>query len=114
MMYILIYARSKGLNVITVAMMCHQAVQLGGWNWHQLLSIPVDRGSNIFVYQMTKLAIQKLSRFPNRIEFIQTIHMISNDKIVQTPAEFDNVMDNIFKVVCGINVHKEKYDSCNI
>ena len=32
--------------------------------------------------------------------------MVTNDKIVQTPAEFDNVIDNIFKVVCGMNVHK--------
>ena len=30
MMYIIIHALSKGLTVITVAMMCHQAIQLGG------------------------------------------------------------------------------------
>ena len=34
--------------------------------------------------------------------------MISNDKICQTPAEFDNEIDNIFKVICGMNVHKGK------
>ena len=34
--------------------------------------------------------------------------MISNDKIGQAPAKFDNVIDNIFKVVGGMNVHKEK------
>ena len=49
-MYILIYACSKGLNVITVAMMCHLAKQLGGCHWQKLLCIPVDRGSNISVY----------------------------------------------------------------
>ena len=32
MMYIVIYARSKGLTVIIVAMMCHQEIQLGGWH----------------------------------------------------------------------------------
>ena len=32
--------------------------------------------------------------------------MIANDKIGQTPAKFDNVIDNIFEVVCGINFHK--------
>ena len=37
--------------------------------------------------------------------------MISNEKICQTPAKFDNVIDNIFKVVCGTNVHKEKKSS---
>ena len=32
--------------------------------------------------------------------------MIANDKIGQTLAKFDNMIDNIFKVFCGINVHK--------
>ena len=35
--------------------------------------------------------------------------MIANDEISQTPSEFDNVIDNIFKVVCGINFKKETY-----
>ena len=57
---------------------------------------------------MIELAIQKLERFKDRIEFIRSIHMIANDKIGQTPAKFDNVIDNIFKVVCGMNFHKGK------
>ena len=32
MMYIVIYARSKGLTVITVSIMCHRVIQLGGWH----------------------------------------------------------------------------------
>ena len=32
--------------------------------------------------------------------------MIANDKICQTLSEFDNYNDNIFKVVCCINVNK--------
>ena len=32
--------------------------------------------------------------------------MIANDEIGQSPAKFDNMIDNIFKVFCGINVHK--------
>ena len=51
-MYIVIYAHSKGLTVITVDMMCHQAIQLGGWYWRKLLCTPVDRGNNIYVCQM--------------------------------------------------------------
>ena len=46
------------------------------------------------IYRMTELTIQKLEHFPNRIEFIRSIYMIVNDKIGQTPAEFDNVIDN--------------------
>ena len=33
--------------------------------------------------------------------------MITNDKIGQTLDEFDNVIDNIFKVFCGMNFQKE-------
>ena len=62
----------------------------------------------MYVYQITELAIQKLERFPNRIQFIQSICIITNDKICQTPANFDNGIDHVFKVVCGVNVHKGK------
>ena len=34
--------------------------------------------------------------------------MIANEKIGQNPDKFDYVIDNIFKVVCGINFHKGK------
>ena len=34
--------------------------------------------------------------------------MIANDRIGQNPAKFDNEIGNIFKVVCGMNVHKGK------
>ena len=58
------------------------------------------------VYQMTELSIHKLVRDPNIIYFIWSIYITANDKIGQTPAEFDNVIDNIFKIVCGMNVQK--------
>ena len=69
----------------------------------------LSKSNKISVYQMTELAIKKLEHFPNIIEFIWSIRMIYNDKIGQTPEEFDHVIDNIFKVVCGMNVHKGKY-----
>ena len=34
--------------------------------------------------------------------------MISNDEIGQTPVKFDNVIENSFKVVCGMNINKGK------
>ena len=46
MMYMVIYARLKGLTVITFSIMCHRAVQLGGWHCHILLCIPVDCGTS--------------------------------------------------------------------
>ena len=58
------------------------------------------------VYQMTQLVIQKLERYQNRIEFIWSIHIIDNEKIGQTPAEFDNVIEMFLNVGCGINAPK--------
>ena len=34
--------------------------------------------------------------------------MVYNDKIGQIPAKFGNLIDNIFKVFCGINFYKGK------
>lgn len=106
LMYVVLYARSRGLNVVTVAMMSHRAIQLGGWHWHKLLCIPVDRGNNMSVYRMTELALKKLERHPKRIEFVRSINIIANDEIGQTPAELDDVFDNVLKMICKVNVHK--------
>ena len=75
------------MTVITVAIIFHWAIQLGGWNWHKLLLILVDSGNNMSVYRITELAINKLECFLNSIEFIRSIHMISNNKIGQTHAK---------------------------
>ena len=113
-MYIVIYARLKGLIVITVAMMRHWEIQLGGWNWHKRFCVPVYRGNNMSAYKITQLCIHKIERFPSIIEFIWSINIIANEKIGQSPAGFDNVIDSIFKVVWNMNVHKEKKFSWNI
>ena len=89
-------------------MMCHIAINLGGWHWHKILCIPVDSGNSMSVYRLTGRAIKKLERYPNIIEFIWSFHIIANDKIGQTPSKLDDVIDNIFKVVCGMNFHKGK------
>ena len=95
-------------------MMCHQAIQIGELHWNKFLCILIYCGNNISFYRMIELTIHKLEHFPNRIEFIWSIHIIVNDKIGQSPVEFDNMIDNIFKVVCRINIHKGKKYSCNI
>ena len=59
-------------------------------------------------YQMTELAIQKIKTNRNIIEVVWSIHMIANYKIGQTTVKFDNIIEIIFKIVCGINVYKLK------
>ena len=105
MMYVVLYARSKGLTVITVALMAHRAIQLGGWHWHKLLCIPVDRNNNMSVCRTTELAWQKLDRHPQRKEFVKSIHVFFNDEIGQKNAELDNVIDNLSRLVSNNNVY---------
>ena len=109
MMYMVLYARSQGLTVVTVAMIAHRAIQLGGIHWHKLLCIPVDRSNNMSVYRMAELAIRKMEMYhPMRIEFIKSIHIIANDEIGQSPAEFDSVCDNVLRLLCGYNIYKAR------
>ena len=88
MIYIVIYALSKVLTVITVDMMWHWVIQHSGWNRHKLSYIYVDCGNNMSIYQMTELAIMKLERFPKIIDFIQIIYMTANDKSVKLLPNF--------------------------
>ena len=40
------------------------------------------------------------------MEFTQSINVIANDEIGQSSAQFDNVVDNILKLICHINAYK--------
>lgn len=55
---------------------------------------------------MIEFATQKLEQHPMIIEFIFSINMGENDEMGQTLAELDNLLDNVLKVACGINLHK--------
>ena len=67
------------------------------------------------VYWMTELFIQKLEHYPNSIDVIWSIHMTANDKIGQTLAKFDNVIENILKVgYIMILLQMKKISSCNV
>ena len=58
------------------------------------------------IYQITSKGI---SDYNDRcIEAHLLTHMLADDKIGRTTAEFGNVICNILKVVCVMNVHKEK------
>ena len=56
MMHLVLCARSKGLTIITVALMAHREMQLGGWYWHKLTCVPVERTNNMSVFRLTELA----------------------------------------------------------
>ena len=107
MMHSVIYARSKGLTVFTTAMMSHRAIQLSGIHWHKLLCIPVDRSNNMSTYRKTEISVNKMElHHPMRIKFLKSIDVLATDEIRQSSSNFDNVCDNIIRLICGANVHK--------
>ena len=107
MMCCVIYARSKGLTVITIAMMSHRAIQLGSIHWHKLLCVPVDRLNNMSTYRQTEIAINKMElHHPMHLKFLKSIDVLATDEIGQSSSEFDNVCDNIIRIICAANVHK--------
>jgi hypothetical protein len=40
------------------------------------------------------------------IEFLKSIHIFATDKIGQSSAQFDNICDNIIRLLCGVNIYK--------
>ena len=81
MMYILLYALSKGNTVITTAMMCKRAIQLGGIHIHQLFQIPVEHTSS--AHRQAELAILALMRKPKKLDFLRALNVIFFDEMVK-------------------------------
>ena len=73
MMCVILYAMSRGLTVISTAMMAHRAIKLGGIHWHKLLSIPVDRTNNMSVARMTEVAIERLEKHPEKLHSLEVL-----------------------------------------
>ena len=73
MMYVILYAMSRGLTVISTAMMAHRTIQLGGIHWHKLLSIPVDRTNNMSVARMTEVALERLEKHPEKLHSLEVL-----------------------------------------
>eukprot|EP00957_Ditylum_brightwellii_P062203 4720699-Ditylum_brightwellii.AAC.1 len=58
-------------------------------------------------YRRTELAINKTElHHPMRIKFLKSIDVLATDEIGQCSSDFDNVCDNIIRILCGTNVHK--------
>ena len=102
MMYCMLYAISKGLNVVSTAMMCKRALQLGGIHVHQLFMLPVEEA--LTPHRKAELAILKLLRNPKKIDFVRTLDVIFFDEMGQVSSEYLSTLDIILRKVRGSNV----------
>ena len=57
MMSLVFHAYSKVLVLVTVVLVSHRAMQLGGYHWHKLLYVPVDINNNMSVFAWKKYIV---------------------------------------------------------
>ena len=74
MMYLVVYAISKGLTVITTAIMSKRSIELGGIHIHQLFLLPTE--TNLTAHRRSELAILKLLKNPKKLDLIKSLDII--------------------------------------
>ena len=102
LVYCTLYAISKGLNVMTTAMMAKRALQLGGIHWHVILCLPTER--NLTPHRRAELAILKLMRDPKKIDFLRSLNSICGDEFGQISSELFATFDMIFRTIRNSNM----------
>ena len=102
MMYCMLYAISKGLNVVSTAMMCKRALQLGGIHIHQLFMLPVEDA--LTPHRKAELAILKLLRNPKKLDLVRTLDIIFFDEMGQVSSEYLSTLDLILRKVRDSNI----------
>ena len=102
MQYIVLYAISKGMNVITTAVMARRANQLGGLHIHKLFCLDVTNGMN--PHRVVELAVIKLLRNPEKINILLTLEMLVIDEAGQVLAEMISALDIILRKLKDSNL----------
>ena len=77
--YIALYARSRGLKVMTTALMAERAVHICGIHIHKLFNIPVKQ--NASVSRVAELSIVSLKRHPEKLQILQMMDIFSLMKL---------------------------------
>ena len=103
MLYMVIYAISQGLMVITTAKMSHRALQLGGTNWDKLLCL---RGNddNMNTHRRAELAIARIKKNTKKEDLILSLNVIFADELGQLSSEDLSLYDIILRHVRGSNI----------
>ena len=71
------YAISKGLNVISTAMMSKQALKLSSIHWNIMLCISTEETASPF--RKVELSITKILKNKKKLDFICSLHAIAGN-----------------------------------
>jgi hypothetical protein len=93
----LIYAMSRGLNVMITCLMAKRADFLGGIHLHRLFCIPVNESAS--VQRLAELAIINLYKNPERLALLQRLDVLGSDELGQIPSEVRSCCDIIMRSI---------------
>ena len=102
MQYIALYAASKGLNIMTTAMMARRAITIGGSHIHNLFCLPTE--NNLSVHRCAELAIVKILRDPVKLHLLLILDVLFCDEIGQWSAETLATLDIILRKLRNNNI----------
>ena len=94
MLYATLYAISKGLNVVTTAMMSKSELQIGGIHWHVMLCISTEEKASTF--RRAELCTTKILKNKKKLDFICSLHDIAGDELGQKLVEKITTYNIIF------------------
>ena len=98
MEYILLYAVSQGLTVITTSHMACRAIKVGGKHIAYLFGIPYSR-SYLTVQRRADLALTKIMKKPTLLNFLKTLDILFVDEFAQTSSKMLGVLEIIFRQI---------------
>jgi len=90
-----LYAVSKGLRVMSTALMSVRAIVIGGIHLHKLLCL--KKGNRISPFKIAEAALQRIHRKQEYLYAIQTVDVLFVDEIGQISSEFLSVIDIVFR-----------------
>ena len=97
-LYMIIYALSKGLVGLPVAKMSHRSLQIGGSNWDKILCLRGNEDrSNI--HRRAENAIERIKKNRLKEDMILSLHILFTDELGQLSAEDISLYDIILRNV---------------
>ena len=104
MEYVMLYAISQGLKVITTSHMARRAVQLGGKHIAYLFGIGYSK-FNTTPQRRADLALQKIMRKPWLMNFLKSMDVLFIDELALTSSKMMGIIDIILRTVKGSNTY---------
>ena len=93
----IIYAMSRGLNVVVTCLLAKRADFLGGIHIHSLFCIPVNESASI--QRLAELAVINLYKNPEKLALLQRLDVLAFDEKGQISSELNSLLDMILRSV---------------